>query len=143
MLRMNDKLLLKGYTNANYVESVVDKKYATDHLLYLEGDLVIWRSKKQNIVARSNKKLEFRAMMQRVCELICLKRILEDFKIKWENLMCLYYDNKTTISIIRNLVQHGRTKHIEVTYILSKKNLTAPNIFLIHVHQFSTNRCVN
>ena len=48
------------------------------------------------------------------CELLWLKIILDDLKIKWEGPMKLYYDKKSAINIAHNLVQHDRTKHIEI-----------------------------
>jgi len=49
-----------------------------------------------------------------ICELLWLKSILEDLRIKNDEPMRLYCDNKFAISIAHNPVQHGRTKHIEV-----------------------------
>ena len=71
-----------------------------------------WRSKKQNVVARSS--AEFRAMAHGICELLWLKIIMEDMGIKWEGSMKLYCDNKSAINIAHNPVQHDRTKHVEV-----------------------------
>lgn len=62
---------------------------------------------KQNVV-------EFRAMAQGVCELLWLKIILDNLRIKWEGPMKLYYDNKSAINIANNPVQHDKTKHIEI-----------------------------
>jgi hypothetical protein len=84
---------------------------------------VTWRSKKQNVVARSSAEAEFRAMAQGICELLWLKIILEDLKIKWEGPMKLYCDNKSAISIAHNPVQHDRTKHIEVDRHFIKEKL--------------------
>ena len=53
-------------------------------------------------------------MTQGTCELIWLKIILKDFKIKWETPMRLYCNNKSLINIAYNLVQHDKTKHVEV-----------------------------
>ena len=50
-------------------------------------------------------------MTQGVYELLWLKIILEDLKIKWDGQMRLYCDNKSVISIAHNPVQHDRTKH--------------------------------
>ena len=57
-------------------------------------------------MARSNVEAQFRAMAQGVCELLWLKIILEDLKIRWDGPIRLYYDNKSAISIAHNLVQH-------------------------------------
>jgi len=61
---------------------------------------------------------------QGICELLWLEIILKDLKIKWNGPIKLYCDNKSAITIAHNLVQHDRTKHIEVDRYLSVKNLT-------------------
>ena len=48
-----------------------------------------WRNKKNNVVERSSAELEFRAMAQGVCELLWMKIILDELKIKWEGPMKL------------------------------------------------------
>ena len=82
-----------------------------------------WRSKKQNVVARSSAEAEFRAMALGVCELLWLKIILEDLNIEWEGPMKLYCDNKSAINIAHNPVQHDRTKHVEVDRHFIKEKL--------------------
>ena len=75
----------------------------------------------QNVVARSSTESEFRAIAQGLCELFWLKIILDDLRIKWDDLMKLYCDNKSAINIAHNPIQHDRTKHIEIDRP-SKKN---------------------
>jgi len=84
---------------------------------------VTWKSKKQSVVARSSAEAEFRAMAQGICELLWLKIILEDLRIKSDAPMRLYCDNKSAISIAHNPVQHDRTKHIEVDRHFIKEKL--------------------
>ena len=91
--------------------------------MFLGGNLVTWRSKKQNVVARSSAEVEFKAMAQGVCELSWMKIILGDLKIKYEALMGLVCDNKSAISIAHNPVQYDRTKHIEIDQHLIKEKL--------------------
>jgi len=64
--------------------------------------MVTWRSKKQNVVARSSVKVEFRVMAEVVCELLWVKIILNDLKVKYEVSMELTCDNKSAISIAHN-----------------------------------------
>ena len=80
--------------------------------MFLGENLATWRSKKQNVVSRSSAEAEFRAMAQGVCELLWMKIILDDLKIKYEVPMA--FNNKSAISIAHNVVQHDRTKHIEI-----------------------------
>ena len=91
--------------------------------MFLGGNLVTWRSKKQNVVARSSAKAEFGAMAQGVYELLWMKIIHDDLKIKHEAPMGLVCDNKSAIRIAHNPVQHDRTKHIEIDRHFIKEKL--------------------
>lgn len=65
------------------------------------------------MVARSSAESECRAIAQGLCELLWLKIILDDLRVKWEGPMKLYHDNKSAIYISHNSIQHDRIKHIE------------------------------
>ena len=105
---------LEAYIDADYARSIVDRRSTTRYCTFLGGNLVTWWSKKQNVVARSSAEAKFRAMTQGICELLWLKIILEDLRIKSDDPIRLYCDNKSAISIAHNPVQHDRIKHIEV-----------------------------
>ena len=76
-------------------------------------------------MARSSTESEFRAIAQGLCELLWLKIILDDLKIKREGPMKLYCDNKSAINIAHNPIQHDRTKHIEIDRHFIKEKLEA------------------
>ena len=86
------------------------------------------------MVAWSNVEAEFTTMAARVCELLWVKIILEDLKVQWSKLMKLYCDKKSVISIAHNLVQHDRTKHIEIDMHFIKKKLDSGLICTPYVH---------
>ncbi|RVW77722.1 Retrovirus-related Pol polyprotein from transposon RE1 [Vitis vinifera] len=123
LFKKNNTLTLKVYTDANYVGSLVDQRSTTRYCTFLGGTLVIWRSKKQNVVARSSAESEFRIIAQGLCELLWLKIILDDLRIKWNGPMKLYCDNKSTINITHNPIQHDRTKHNEIDRHFIKEKL--------------------
>ena len=62
-------------------------------------------------------------MALEVYELLWMKIILEDLKIAWKRPMKLYCDNKSTIDIAHNVVQHNCTKHVKVNKYFIKKKL--------------------
>ena len=58
-----------------------------------------------------------------MCELLWLKILLDDLKIKWTTPMRLYCDNNSVISIVHSPVQHDKTKHVEVDKHFIKEKL--------------------
>ena len=75
------------------------------------------------MVARLFAESKFRVIAQGLCELLWLKIILDDLRIKWDGPMKHYCDNKSTINIAHNPIQHDKTKHIEIDRHFIKKKL--------------------
>ena len=113
----------KAYTKTDYAGSPVDKRSTSGFFTFLGGNLVSWRSKKQNMVTRSSAEAEFTAMAQGICELLWLRILLKGLKVEEKGPMRLYCDNKSAINIAHNPVQHDRTKHIEVDRHFIKEKL--------------------
>ena len=116
LFRRDNELTLEACTNVDYVGSVDDRISTFGYCTFLGDYLITWKSKKQNVVARSSVEAKFRAITLGICELLLLNIILEDLKIIWKGPMKLYCDNKLTIDIAHysNSVQHDCTKHVEV-----------------------------
>jgi hypothetical protein len=89
------------------------------------GNLVTWKSKKQNMVARSSAEAEYRAMASTASELIWIKQLLEDMKFTYSEPTQMYCDNQVARHIASNPVFHERTKHIEVNCHFVRENVQA------------------
>ena len=61
-----------------------------------------------------------------------MKQMLSDYRLK-QNVMTLFYDNMSAISISRNPVQHSRTKHIDIWYHFICDLVEERVIFLEHI----------
>ena len=71
LFKKNNTLALEAYTDVDYAGSLVDRRSITRYCTFLGENLVTWRSKKQNMVARSSTESEFRVIAQGLCELLC------------------------------------------------------------------------
>jgi hypothetical protein len=75
---------------------------------------VSWKSKKQQVVARSSVEAEYRAMTSASYELIWLKNLLADLHFVCHTPKILFCDNQAAMHIASNPVFHEHTKHLEV-----------------------------
>ena len=53
---------IEAYIDADWAGSIINRKSTLGYCTYVWGNLVIWRSKKQNVVARSSAEAEYKAM---------------------------------------------------------------------------------
>ncbi|CAN6717067.1 unnamed protein product [Malus baccata var. baccata] len=105
---------ISAYTDADWAGSQIDRKSTTGYYTFVGGNLVTWKSKKQNVIARSSAEAEYRAMAATACELIWLKSLVSDLGFPHHAPMSLMCDNQVAMHIAANPVFHERTKHIEV-----------------------------
>ena len=97
------------------------------------GNLVSWKSKKQNVVSRSSSEAEYRAMAQTTCELVWLRNLLGEIGFPQSKPMKMWCDNQAAIYIATNPVFHERTKHIEVDCHFTREKLEDGTITTPHI----------
>ncbi|GKB55457.1 hypothetical protein Tco_0906210 [Tanacetum coccineum] len=83
--------------------------------------LTSWFSKKQTALAISTTEAEYVSARKACQQALWMKQALVDYGI----IMC---DNKGAIDLSKNLVQHSRTKHIEIRHHFLRDNVQKGNI---------------
>ena len=112
-----------AYSDADWAGAIDDRRSISGYSTFVGGNLVTWRSKKQNVVARLSAEAEFRGMALRICEALWLRLLLMDLGYLPRQPIRLYCDNKAAYDIAHNPVQHDRTKHVEVDRFFIKGKL--------------------
>ncbi|BFG32875.1 hypothetical protein CerSpe_191490 [Prunus speciosa] len=114
LMKNNGHTETTGYSDADWAGCPVDRRSTTGYCTFVGGNLVTWKSKKQNVVARSSAEAEYRAMASTASEMIWLQALLRDLGCNPILPMDMFCDNQAAMHIASNPVFHERTKHIEV-----------------------------
>jgi Reverse transcriptase (RNA-dependent DNA polymerase) len=130
LIEKNEHMRIEVYTDADWAGCQDDRRSTSGHCAFIGGNLVSWRSKKQNVVARSTAEAEYRAMALGVSEGVWLQRLMLELGLSENSPIMLYCDNKAAINIANNPVQHDRTKHVEIDRHFIKEKLDSGEICL-------------
>ena len=94
--------------------------------------MISWYSKKQNSISLSTEEAKYIDAESYCTQLMWMKQMLEDYDI-FQDTLCVYCDNISTINISKNTVQHSRTKHIYIRHHFIRKLVENKTVVIEHV----------
>ena len=97
------------------------------------NNLVSWMSKKPCSISLSTVEAEYITANSCCTQLLWMQKLLLDYGICQEHLT-IYYDNTSAINISKNLVQHSRTKHIEIRHHFIREFVKDGTLTLEFIH---------
>nr|GEW53342.1 ribonuclease H-like domain-containing protein [Tanacetum cinerariifolium] len=98
---------LVGYTDADWVGFLSTRRSTSGYCVFLGDNLLSWSAKRQHTISRSSTEEEYRATL-------------------------VYCDNVSAVYMSTNLVQHQRTKHIEIDIHFVRDMVRADHVRVLH-----------
>ncbi|XP_071719225.1 secreted RxLR effector protein 161-like [Rutidosis leptorrhynchoides] len=114
MFKRHGHLKTQIYTYASWAGEKGDRKSTSGFFTLVGGNLVAWRSKKQEVISLSSAESEFRGIAKGVIEALWIKKLLIEIGFPPNEAIQILCDNEAAIAISENPVQHDRTKHVEI-----------------------------
>jgi Reverse transcriptase (RNA-dependent DNA polymerase) len=134
LMRRNGHTKIEGYVDADWAGNPTDRRSTSGLCILVGGNPVVWRSKKQSVVARSSAEAEYRAMASATSEIVWLRALLNELKCTNLNESAkLFCDNQAAVHIASNPVFHERTKHIEVDCHFIREKILDKTIETAHI----------
>jgi hypothetical protein len=106
---------LVGYSDSNYAGDLETRKSTTGYVFQMGTNTITWNSKRQQTVALSTCEAEYMALSHTVCEGIWTRKLLKELGFP-QPTTTVHEDNQGCIALVKNPVQHHRTKHIDVKH---------------------------
>jgi hypothetical protein len=108
------------------------RRSTSSYAVFLGDSLISWSSKCQNTVSHSSAKVEYRAVANAVVEATWLRQLLSELHTPLRKTTLVYYDNVSAIYMSKNLVQHQRTKHVEIDLHFVRECVALGDVHVLH-----------
>jgi hypothetical protein len=108
--------VLGGFSDADFARSIDDRASTSGYLMNMGSTTVSWNCKKQATVATSTAEAEYISAWEATCEIVWLRRILQDLGISQAEATSLFIDSQSAIKLAKNPVFHSKTKHVDTKY---------------------------
>ena len=124
---------LTGYSDSDWCEDIDDRKSTSVYVFFMGNTTFSWLSKKQLIVALSTCEAEYVAASWCVCHAIWLRNLLSKMELKQPGATVIQVDNRSTMELAKNPVNHERSKHIDVRFHFIREHVKKGSVELVHV----------
>nr|GEU31563.1 ribonuclease H-like domain-containing protein [Tanacetum cinerariifolium] len=124
---------LVAYSNADWAACPTTRRSTSGYCVFLGNNLLSWSFKRQFTISRSSAEAEYRGVANAVAETCWLCNLLRELYTPLSIATLVYCDNVSAVYLSSNLVQHQRTKHIEIEIHFVRDLVSTGRIRVIHV----------
>ncbi|UYV62168.1 hypothetical protein LAZ67_1008103 [Cordylochernes scorpioides] len=130
----NNKVAM--FTDADYGSDTDDRRSYSGMVAVIDGNVINWRSKKQQCVSLSTMESEYIALCHSAKEAVWLGQTLSDlgFISHFAKPLTIYCDNRSAIDFSKNNIENNRSKHISVQFHYTRDKINSGNIVVQFVN---------
>jgi hypothetical protein len=131
----NQNFQLLVYSDADWANSMDERKSTSERAFFLGNSLVAWLSKKKGSISLSTIEAEYIAAATCCTQVLWMIQTLVDLEVKYAAPIPIHCDNTSPISVSKNPIFHFKTKHILIKYHFLREQVTNQ---IVQVHYIPT-----
>nr|GFB83472.1 ribonuclease H-like domain-containing protein [Tanacetum cinerariifolium] len=124
---------LVGYINADWAGCPSTRRSTSGYCVFLGDNLLLLSAKRQHIISRSSAEAKYRGVANVVAKIAWIRNLLCELHSSLLTATLVYCDNVSAVNMSANLVQHQRTKHIEIDTHFVRDMVKAGHVRVLHV----------
>ncbi|KAK4348838.1 hypothetical protein RND71_031593 [Anisodus tanguticus] len=125
--------MLVSYTDVDWASCPDTRRSTSGYCVFLEDNFISWSAKRQATLSHSSAEAEYRGVVNVVAEIYWLRNLLLELQCPLRKASLVYCDNISAIYLSHNLVQHQRTKHIEMDIHFVREKVALGHVKVLHV----------
>ncbi|KAE8911626.1 hypothetical protein PF003_g4602 [Phytophthora fragariae] len=127
-----DEVRVAAYSDADYANDPVDRRSVSGYVTTLDGNVVSYASRKQEINALSTCEAEYIAMSEATKDLLWLSGLCKELEWK-HSVPLLLGDNQGAIALTAKPGKHSKSKHIDNKRHMVRRNVELKLLTTQHV----------
>lgn len=92
----------------------VNKRSGSFHYLLLNGNSIVYSSKKQFVISRSTVEVEYKVIAKSICEVMWVVSLLSKLGVKLSSNPIIWSANTSVMAITGKPIKHSNMKHLEI-----------------------------
>ena len=122
--QQSDYLNIVGYSDADFVGRLEDKKSTSGYIFMMAGGAISWKRAKQTLIASSTIEAEYVACFEATRQALWMYNFIAglDFVLTVPRPLKIYCDNCAVVSFSHNTGNSSRSKHVDVKYLFVREN---------------------
>lgn len=124
---------LTGYADADWGSCINTRRSVTGALVFIGGNLIMWKSTKQNTTALSATESEYMSVTDACREVLWIRQLLEELSIFQKDATTIYEDNNGCIKLANNPLILSRSKHIDIRHHFIRQTITNGKVKLLAI----------
>ncbi|GJV27032.1 ribonuclease H-like domain-containing protein [Tanacetum coccineum] len=132
-LHVSSTTPLIAYTDADWAGCHVTRRSTSEYFVFLGDNLLSWSTKRQVTLSRSSAEAEYRGVSTVVAETPWIRNLLHEIHTPLFTVTLVYWDIVSAVYMSANLVQHQRTKHIEIDIHFIRDFVASGQVRVLHV----------